>query len=579
VDGKVACWGQVEYDDDSVAVERRAGMSTPHLLVGVAGAIDVVHEWFYVCVAQRADAGDGRCFVTNDIDRKPPDFPSPPVELQAGNHGICATMRDGTVGCVDLDGKFTDAGVRDLSQLTCSDRGCCGITKAGAVACFGDDRPKLPKLPPASAVVVAHDEGCIRTRAGGAQCWGDDAKTLTRASGVRGVARVEYSPCVILDDGTMRCASTRVPEGTGVAAADYSCVLHTAGAVSCTSHNSHGELGDGGTTLSPVPLQVPGVDGVVALNVAHVDVCAVRRDKSLWCWGGSLAPADRGDVGGTPIPAQYVSGCRNTGTSIRCGVPTLGGDWESDSIMPPRTVKTIKTAAIHRDGSICLVDGAGAVVCRHGMSEGGVDDRWVPLAAPAAVEELDPLAVGFCARHADGRVSCFVDHRYDNDDDFLETLPAGKLTLVPGIEHATTLVTGQDIACVLTKTSEVWCWRADADAPRPWQMSSLTGATALGAGDRHHCAVLRGDVWCWGDGFLGQLGTGGGTGRIQPAKDPVRVKASFKAVQVGTGRESSCALDDQGKVWCWGANTYGQLGQPRVHRADGWSKVVGIGPP
>jgi alpha-tubulin suppressor-like RCC1 family protein len=77
---------------------------------------------------------------------------------------------------------------------------------------------------------------------------------------------------------------------------------------------------------------------------------------------------------------------------------------------------------------------------------------------------------------------------------------------------------------------------------------------------------------------MGQLGDGVGTGRIEPAKVPVKAKTSFKAVKVGTGGESTCALDDQASVWCWGANTYGQLGHPRAQGAKGWSKVVGIGP-
>lgn len=85
-------------------------------------------------------------------------------------------------------------------------------------------------------------------------------------------------------------------------------------------------------------------------------------------------------------------------------------------------------------------------------------------------------------------------------------------------------------------------------------------------------------MWCWGDGFLGQLGTGAGTGRIEPAMVPVKATTPFNAVKVGTGRESTCALDDHGKVWCWGANTYGQLGHPHTQRAEGWSKVLGIGP-
>ncbi len=576
-DGRVACWGQVEYDDDSVAVERRQGMSTPHVLEGVGGVIDVARSWHYLCVAQRAGAGDGGCFVTIGLDRAAPVFPSPAVELQVADGGICAVMRDGRVGCVDHDGAYTDAGVRDLTALRCSGHACCGVSAAGAVACFGERTPALPRLPPATAVAFSGDEGCVRTRAGGAACWGDGAKPLARPSGVRDVAIVDHEPCVVLDDGGLACASGRVPAAEAkVVAADHACVRYRDGAVACTGTNDHGELGDGGVQLSPLPMLVPRVDEVVELDVAHAGVCVVRRDRTQWCWGNGQLPTALGVANGVRVPAQYLASCRATATAIRCEIPGYGGAWDRETIAAPKGVRSIKAAAMHRDASLCLVDAAGSVHCRHGMSEGGLDDRWVPLASPAPVADLAPLGVGFCARHTDGRASCFVDHRYDDDDDFLEALPTGQLELVPGIADATSLVAGQGVACVITRTAEVWCW--DGDRRQPWQVTALTGATALGANHLHHCAVKDGEVWCWGDNFLGQLGTGAGGGRITPERAPVRAKTSFRAVSVGTGRDSTCALDDQGLVWCWGANTYGQLGQRRVHRAEGWSRVVGLGP-
>lgn len=105
----------------------------------------------------------------------------------------------------------------------------------------------------------------------------------------------------------------------------------------------------------------------------------------------------------------------------------------------------------------------------------------------------------------------------------------------------------------------------------------MSGATSIGANHLHTCAVASGDVWCWGDNFLGQLGTGTGTKRIEPQHEPVKARTTFKAVKVGTGRDSTCALDDQGKVWCWGSNEHAQLGIPHLTMTDVWSKVVAIG--
>lgn len=586
-EGRVACWGEAGRDDDSTPLAHRVGFSAPMQLAGVDGAIDVAAIWFYVCVAQREDAGTGGCIPTIDLGRPTPQFPRPPVELEHGPPAICARMRDGTVGCMSHDGAYADVeGVQRATSLTCTDRSCCALTPDGA-RCWGAEVPVLGvaestkaiapkvKLPPLTSLAFGRDGACGRTQAGGAHCWGT-AKALSQPTGVRAVTTIDHALCVILDAGTLRCTDERVPAGTNIVAGAGRCVLHADGSVSCFSFNDNGELGNGDLLLAPLPLQVPDLDNVVDLHVAHTSACAVRRDKKVWCWGPT-GPSERFSLDGALIPAQYMAACRNTKTAVRCTYPALNGEWYSFVRKPPASVKTIVSAAMHRDSSLCVADQDGNVLCQHGMSEGGVDDRWVPLASPAPVEELAPLGVGFCARHRDGRVSCFVDRRYDNDDDFLDTLPAGKLELVAGIQDATQLVTGQDLACVITKASEVWCW--SAERPKPVEMTSLRGATALGANHLHTCAIVKGEIWCWGDNFLGQLGDGLGGGRIEPAKQPVKAKTTFNAVKVGTGRDSTCALDDQGKVWCWGANAYGTLGHGRTLRADEWSRVVGLGPP
>lgn len=81
------------------------------------------------------------------------------------------------------------------------------------------------------------------------------------------------------------------------------------------------------------------------------------------------------------------------------------------------------------------------------------------------------------------------------------------------------------------------------------------------AGERHTCAITStGSIFCWGDNGLGQLGNGGTTS----SHLPVQVSTTFTALQVGAGVDHTCAVLDLGggpkKVYCWGDNTYGQLG-------------------
>jgi alpha-tubulin suppressor-like RCC1 family protein len=82
------------------------------------------------------------------------------------------------------------------------------------------------------------------------------------------------------------------------------------------------------------------------------------------------------------------------------------------------------------------------------------------------------------------------------------------------------------------------------------------GVTAIAASNANSCAIWHGGLFCWGDNTYGQLGTGD-----QASRDlPVRVGQDSDWAQVQAGYQSTCALKADGSVWCWGGNGEGQLG-------------------
>jgi alpha-tubulin suppressor-like RCC1 family protein len=95
--------------------------------------------------------------------------------------------------------------------------------------------------------------------------------------------------------------------------------------------------------------------------------------------------------------------------------------------------------------------------------------------------------------------------------------------------------------------------------------------SSISAGESHTCAVAAGKAYCWGTGDLGRRS-------VKRSTTPVRVRLSAKRVTVisagpaewvyedpqdeedtFTGRTDTCAVAD-GQLFCWGWNTYGQLG-------------------
>ena len=95
-----------------------------------------------------------------------------------------------------------------------------------------------------------------------------------------------------------------------------------------------------------------------------------------------------------------------------------------------------------------------------------------------------------------------------------------------------------------------------------------SGIVDLAVGGFHTCiAQADGAVYCWGSNSFGQLGLGddinrgGNTGDMGAALSAADLGSGRTAVQLVAGTYHSCALLDSGFVKCWGRNASGQLGQ------------------
>lgn len=85
--------------------------------------------------------------------------------------------------------------------------------------------------------------------------------------------------------------------------------------------------------------------------------------------------------------------------------------------------------------------------------------------------------------------------------------------------------------------------------------SQPTKVNAISAGFMHSAAVSDdGTVWTWGDNRWGQLGDGTNTARLSPVQVPI---SNVKTISAGF--DITVALKNDGTVWAWGDNHYGQL--------------------
>src|SRR5947199_5813563 len=83
---------------------------------------------------------------------------------------------------------------------------------------------------------------------------------------------------------------------------------------------------------------------------------------------------------------------------------------------------------------------------------------------------------------------------------------------------------------------------------------------SLSAGGSHTCGLsTEGRTYCWGSNTFAQLG-GGPSTLLESHFYPAVVAGDVAFMAVSAGGLHTCALDASGTAYCWGANQYGQLG-------------------
>lgn len=135
---------------------------------------------------------------------------------------------------------------------------------------------------------------------------------------------------------------------------------------------------------------------------------------------------------------------------------------------------------------------------------------------------------------------------------------------------------------ILTDMGQMWTWGEpwgdfSLNIERhPRKVPQLVDMAAIACGAFHNMALSsEGDVYTWGTNDYGQLGNGGTSYQTVPHKvvdlDHVRV------ADVGAGGWHSFALTEHGEVYTWGRGEYGRLGSGdhsgssklRPHRVKG----------
>lgn len=322
-----------------------------------------------------------------------------------------------------------------------------------------------------------------------------------------------------------------------------------------------------GDSAGPNAPDIPEGPELIAISAGAEHTCAVTAEGVAYCWGDNAGSqlGVNNVVLRVPRPARVLTDVRFTsvsaGPSHTCGLATDGvaycwgtGVWGRLDRPTPVTDAPLLRSLAGRWTHNCGVAESGSVVCWGTGESGQLGTGTVgPEADRAEARPVEGLVAEevvtgnsfTCALDETGGIHCWGVH------------DAGQLG-IGGLEDSPCLPPGDDTAYPC--------------APTPRMLMVDFDATALAAGFLHACALdAAGTAHCWGDNDLEQLGREMVEGRCDWAGDvvvdrpcsrsPLALDGDLPAfAAIAAGGFHSCGLTTDGQAFCWGANTFGQLG-------------------
>ncbi len=338
-----------------------------------------------------------------------------------------------------------------------------------------------------------------------------------------------------LGDGTMNESNRPVPVSTDLefvqitAGFQHTCALTSAGAAFCWGDNTSGQLGDGTTVTSTFPygVDMTPLDGAVftQISASKAHTCAVDSLNRVWCWGANYAgQLGEGTTTQSALPVQ-VSG-------LTTNAMVLASSKADVTCVSLANTGSGATKCWGTDGLGQLgADGNG------GYSSVPVAIQWP--AGTINEPQLLEMALGqehVIGIDGNGVPWTWGSQSYGQFGDGAGTgsdLPVTTLTSTIADPPYSHMTAGIFFSCMLDNSGRAWCWGlndlgmhgngtvVNSDVPVAVDMSPLDGDTfvSLASAGYATCGITRhGGAWCWGGGAYGTIGNGTNANALIPSR-------------------------------------------------------------
>ena len=228
--------------------------------------------------------------------------------ISANGYHTCAVMNNGAVKCWGYNpfgelgngtttSSSTPVSVSGLSSgvnvVKSGEFHTCALMAAGGVKCWGQnysgqlgDATVINKLTPVdvsgltsgvAALSAGGSHTCALTTGGGLKCWGDNTYGQLGNG-----ATLPAPPSSIPVSVSGLTSGVKTISG----GSRHTCALTTGDAAKCWGNNQYGQLGNGTTGLSSLPVNVIGLaSGVNVIRAGYWDSCVLMLNGGLKCWG------------------------------------------------------------------------------------------------------------------------------------------------------------------------------------------------------------------------------------------------------------------------------------------------------
>ena len=392
------------------------------------------------------------------------------------------------------------------------------------------------------------------------------------------------------------------------ASRSYSCGLGSNGQGYCWGYNEFGQLGNGNTgTNSNTPVLVsqgarPADVTFKSIDTGYSHACAVGSNNQGYCWGnGGSGELGDGYATGSNTPVLVSQGARpggvtfssiSAGHSYSCGLGSNGqsycwgyngygqlGDGTTETRITPVlvnqgarpadvTFSSISTEIFH----ICGIGSDGNGYCWGSNSSGQLGNKSTTNSNVAVLVNTD-----YQYRITVGNNVLTQDIPGGSTSITVSPIPAhavgaasvGLTRVIDNVSSNSTSYTYTNLATpditsitpstISSNTSDTFSIAGTGFL----DYGPMNNLTNFSSGYQTTCGVdSNGNGYCWGHNTYGQLGNG----EIQPSSNiPVLVSqgerpSNVTFTSISTGFEYSCGIGSDGQAYCWGRNNYGQLG-------------------